>query len=130
MSTTLPQFPADWIGVVNAKNVALSSFRQDGRAVTTPMWVAVDGARILTTADHDAWKLKRIANNPSIRLAPCTVRGRVTGPAVDAVARILDARGTESAIAAKKRRYVSFRLMARFRKPQVGIEIVPARSGA
>jgi len=89
------------------------------------MWVAPDDGRILTTADFDAWKLKRIANNPAVQLAPCTLLGKVTGPAVDGVARLLGAAETQAAIAAKRRRYISFRMMVRFRKRPVGIEIRP-----
>lgn len=118
-------FPASWSWVATSKNVAVTTFRRNGQAVTTPMWVAPAEGRILTTADFDAFKLKRIANNPAVRLAPCTVRGKVTGPAVDGVARVLDDAETKAAIAAKRRRYLSFRVMVRFRKRQVGIEIRP-----
>ncbi len=121
----LPSLPASWSQVAASKNVAVTTFRRNGQAVTTPMWIAPAEGRILTTADFDAWKLKRIAHNPAVRLAPCTLRGTITGPAVDGVARVLDEAETEAAIGAKRRRYLSFRVMARFRKRQVGIEIRP-----
>ena len=89
------------------------------------MWVAIDGARILSTSDFDAWKLKRIERNPHVRLAPCTIRGRVTGDFIDGRARVMSDSETAEAIARKKRRYITFRLMMRIRKPQVGIEIIP-----
>ena len=117
--------PSSWEPVRRARCVALTTYKKDGVPVTTPMWVAVDGNRILTTSDFDAWKLTRIARDPRVRLAPCTIRGRVTGEFVDGRARVLSDSETEAAIAGKKRRYAMFRVMVRIRKPQVGIEITP-----
>jgi PPOX class probable F420-dependent enzyme len=37
----------------------------------------------------DMGKTKRIRNNPSVRVAPCTIRGKVTGAEFEASARIL-----------------------------------------
>jgi PPOX class probable F420-dependent enzyme len=37
----------------------------------------------------DMGKTKRIRNNPQVRVAPCTIRGKVTGPEFVASARIL-----------------------------------------
>jgi hypothetical protein len=34
-------------------------------------------------------KYKRVRNNPQVRVAPCTIRGVVTGPKFAATARIL-----------------------------------------
>lgn len=114
---------SSWEPVRRARCVALTTYKKDGTPVTTPMWVAVDGHRILTTSDFDAWKLKRIQRDPRVRLAPCTIRGRVTGEFVDGLARVLSEAETAEAIAGKKRRYAMFRVMVRVRKPQVGIEI-------
>jgi hypothetical protein len=49
----------------------------------------------------------------------------VTGDFVDGYARILSEAETQQAIVGKKRRYATFRLMVRLRKPQIGIEITP-----
>ena len=116
---------SSWDPIRQARCVALTTYRKDGTPVTTPMWVAVDGNRILTTSDFDAWKLKRIERYPRVRLAPCTIRGRVTGDFVDGRARLMTQAESEAAIAGKKRRYAVFRVMVRIRRPQVGIEITP-----
>lgn len=117
--------PASWEPIRRARCLALTTYKKDGTPVTTPMWVAVDGGRVLTTSDFDAWKLKRIERNPRVRLAPCTIRGRVTGDFVDGRARVMTEAETQEAIAGKKRRYAMFRVMVRVRKRQVGIEITP-----
>ena len=37
----------------------------------------------------DSGKYKRIRNNPQVRVAPCTIRGKIIGPEFSARARIL-----------------------------------------
>ena len=37
----------------------------------------------------DSGKYKRIRNNPEVRIAPSTMRGKITGPEFSATARIL-----------------------------------------
>jgi PPOX class probable F420-dependent enzyme len=79
--------------------VLLTTYRRDGSGVGTPVHVAVDGDRAFVRTWDTAWKLRRIRNNPEVEVAPCTVRGKPTGPAVRARARVLE--GTESAYAGR-----------------------------
>ena len=37
----------------------------------------------------NTWKVKRIASNPRVALAPCTARGKALGPAIEGSARRL-----------------------------------------
>jgi hypothetical protein len=53
-----------------------------------------------------AGKVKRIRHNPEVEVAPCTVRGKVTGPPMHARARFLagdEARHTAKLIERKHR---------------------------
>ena len=79
--------------------VLLTTYRRDGTPVGTPVSVAVDGGRAYVRTWDKAWKLRRIRNNPEVEIAPCTARGRPTGPAIRAHARVLG--GDESARAAR-----------------------------
>jgi uncharacterized protein len=117
--------PQSWDPIMKARCVALTTYKKDGTAVTTPMWAGPKDGRMLTSADSDAWKLKRIARNPRVEMAPCTIRGRVTGEFVPGYARVLNEAETMETLAVKKKKYVTFRLMVKFRKKQVGIEITP-----
>jgi hypothetical protein len=66
--------------------VLLTTFRRDGTPVGTPVSLAVDGERAFVRSPGNGWKLKRIRRNPHVEIAPCTPRGRPTGPAVPALA--------------------------------------------
>jgi len=60
-------------------NVSLTSFRRNGTPVSTPVWiVGWEGRNYVNTA-ADSFKVKRIRSNPAVRLAPCTMRGKITG---------------------------------------------------
>jgi PPOX class probable F420-dependent enzyme len=72
------------------KYVLLTTFRRDGRAVPTPLWVVPDGAGLAFWTVAGSGKLKRIRNSGRVTVAPCDMRGNPTGEAVEAVARIGD----------------------------------------
>ena len=84
---------------VDQNTVLLTTYRRDGTGVGTPVHIAVDGDRAFIRTWDTAWKLRRIRNNPEVEVAPSTVGGRPTGPAIRARARVLG--GAESKYAAE-----------------------------
>jgi uncharacterized protein len=79
--------------------ILLTTYKRDGTPIGTPVNIAVDGNRAFVRTFDTAWKLKRIHNNPEVEIAPSTWRGRPTGPAIRARARLLE--GEESAYAGR-----------------------------
>ena len=75
--------------LVNQRTVLLTTYRRDGTPVGTPVNIAVDGDRAFVRTFDKAWKLRRIRNNPVVEIAPSTVRGKPTGLAIRARARVL-----------------------------------------
>jgi uncharacterized protein len=81
------------------KYISLETFKKNGDGVKTPVWFVLhDGALYLYT-EAASWKVKRIRNNPRVRVAPCSIRGVVKGPWVEATASIID--GEERRVADK-----------------------------
>ena len=72
------------------KYVLLTTFRRDGRAVPTPLWVVPDGAGLAFWTPDGTGKVKRIRNSGRVTVAACDVRGNVRGEAIEAQARIGD----------------------------------------
>lgn len=85
--------------------VLVTSFRRDGTPVGTPVHIAVEDDRAFFRSYDQAWKTKRIRRNPVIEIAPCTMRGRPTGPAMQAQARILAEPDATIAAEALARKY-------------------------
>ena len=119
---------------VPQKTVLLTTYRRDGTPVGTPVNIAADGARAFVRTFDTAWKLKRIHNNAEVKVAPSTVRGKPTGQAIRAGARVLS--DGESAYASRviARKYPALHgflvpLFYRLRRNKtVHIELTPVDS--
>jgi PPOX class probable F420-dependent enzyme len=89
---------------VRQKTVLVTTYRRDGRPVSTPVSLAVDGDHADLRSFEKAGKTRRMHHNPRVDIAPSTARGRPTGPAVQATARRLqgaEARGAARLLARK-----------------------------
>jgi uncharacterized protein len=65
------------IDLDGARYVALTTFKKDGTPVATPVWITgSDGTYAFTTGDN-AWKSKRLNNNPKVTVQISDFRGRV-----------------------------------------------------
>src|SRR3954453_9907849 len=62
------------------KYISLTTFRKNGSPVQTPVWFGEKDERLYVVTRNDSGKLKRIRNNAQARVAPCTIRGAITGP--------------------------------------------------
>jgi PPOX class probable F420-dependent enzyme len=89
------------------KYLNLETFKKNGEGVKTPVWFAADPAANLASSDAKLYlytigvsgKVKRVRNNPRVRIAPCDMRGNVLGEWVEARAEMVTgeeaARGTQ-----------------------------------
>src|SRR5438309_9695557 len=71
------------------KHISLTTFRKTGIGVPTPVWFGEENDKLYVMTRSDMGKFKRIRNNPQVKIAPCTIRGKITGPEFPATARIL-----------------------------------------
>ena len=69
--------------------ISLTTFRRSGAAIATPVWFGEDNGKLYVMTRSDMGKTKRIRNNPQVRVAPCTIRGKMTAAEFPATARIL-----------------------------------------
>jgi PPOX class probable F420-dependent enzyme len=83
----------------DTKTVLLTTYKRDGTPIDTAVSIAFNGDRAFFRSYDKAWKTKRLRNNPNVKVAPATVRGTATGPALDARATLLD--GEDARIAAR-----------------------------
>ena len=91
----------------NARYITLTTYRRDGRAVTTPVWAApLDGRLYVVTADN-AGKTRRVRATSRVRFAPCNANGRrILGPWQEGTASIVeDHARRRDALAALQRKY-------------------------
>jgi len=71
------------------KYVSLATYRRNGIAVATPVWIAPHAGRHYVFSAGDAGKVKRIRANPEVRLAACNFRGELRSDWLHGRARVL-----------------------------------------
>ena len=71
------------------KYISLATFRKTGVPVRTALWFAEAEGKLYFMTRSDSGKYKRIRNHPKVLVAPCTIRGTVTGPDFRATSRVL-----------------------------------------
>jgi uncharacterized protein len=96
-----------FVGFARQKYLNLETFKKNGDSVKTPVWFAADpsasldssAAKIYAYTIGVSGKVKRVRNNPRVRIAPCNMSGKVLGEWVEARAEIVSgeeaARGTQ-----------------------------------
>ena len=104
--------------------LSLATFRKNGQPVWTPVWFAMNGGRLYVMTRSDSWKAKRLANNPRVLFAPCTMRGTITGPQQEGSARVLPP-GDDLGRQLIRQKYLLARLPI-WSKNNVYLEITPA----
>jgi PPOX class probable F420-dependent enzyme len=86
--------------------ISLETFRRSGRGVETPVWFAILGGKLYVVTDGTSAKVKRLRATKRIRVAPCNVRGTVTGDWREGTGRVVrDAALVERAHAALVEKY-------------------------
>jgi len=87
------------------RNVVVTTYKRDGSAVPTPVNVVVDGDHAYFRTWSTAGKAKRLRRDPRVLIAPSTARGKPTGPAIPAIARLLGPEGEQSIRKALAKKY-------------------------
>ena len=105
------------------KYVSLATFRKTSVAVYTPVWFGEEDGKLYVMSRSDSGKYKRIRNNPQVRVAPCTIRGKVTGPEFAGTACVLEPERWPQARKTIHRKYWMARIPFLWSKQNVYLEI-------
>jgi len=105
------------------KYISLTSFRKNGAAIATPVWFGEKDGRLYVMTRSDSGKYKRIRNDPQVRIAPCTMRGKINGPEFAATARVLPPEDWPWARKTIQQKYWVTRITSLWSKTNVYLEI-------
>ena len=87
------------------KYISLETYKKNGEAVKSPVWVVEEGGAVYVRTDPTSWKAKRIRKNPRVRIAASDMRGKVTGQWVDGEARFIEGQDADQKIELFKKKY-------------------------
>lgn len=104
------------------KYLNLETFKKNGEGVKTPVWFAADpaanldspGAKLYVYTIGVSGKVKRIRNNPRVRIAPSDARGKVLGEWVEARAEIVTGAEAEHGTQLLNRKYFPWKQILAF----------------
>ena len=102
----------------NQQFINVETFRKNGQGVPTPVWFVQDGDTLYVRTVDGSGKVKRIRNNPRVRVTPCDVGGKPKGEWVEGQARFASADESKKVNGLLSRKYglmkVMFELMGTF----------------
>ena len=87
------------------KYVNLETFKKSDQAVRTPLWFVEDNGVLYMRTPAASAKVKRIRNNPHVRIVPSDVRGNPLGTWLDGKAHLIDADEAEWVNSLIRRKY-------------------------
>lgn len=77
--------------IAETKYVMLTTYRQTGEAVASPLWAARDGDDLVMWTVRDSWKVKRLRRDNRVIVQKCDARGTKTvGAAVAGIGTVND----------------------------------------
>jgi uncharacterized protein len=103
--------------------VLLVTYKRDGTPIPSPVWFARDGETLFVWTEVNAFKAKRLRNDPRALLAPCTSRGVPTGDPIAATGRVLtdDAERRRAASVIRSQWGIGRKLFERMSRPMTDV---------
>jgi PPOX class probable F420-dependent enzyme len=96
------------------KHISIETYRKTGDAVRTPVWFIEENGELFVRTDSSTGKIRRIRNNPRVRIVPCNARGTTKGTWVDGEARIIEPESSERVFSLLKKKYGMSYMIIRF----------------
>lgn len=96
---------ADLDALAKEKHIALETYRKSGEPVRTPVWCMVDNGLLYVVTRSHTGKVKRIRNNPQVRVAPSSFSGEPKGEWMEGSARFAEGEEAERAVQLRKKKY-------------------------
>lgn len=99
-------YPPDRISIFSGHQyINLETYRRNGQAVTTPVWFTVDDNKIFVVTRDRTGKVKRLQNNPKVRIVPSGIRGQPKGEWLNGNAAFANPDQLETALKLRNKKY-------------------------
>ena len=96
---------------MEGKYISLITYKKNGDPIATPVWFVEENEKIYFVTLQGRYKFKRIKNNPSVKIASSSMRGKPKGKYFDGIARILSDDESKPIIVLFKKKYRLFKIM-------------------
>ena len=96
---------------MDGKYVSLITYKKNGDPIATQVWFVEEDEKMYIVTLQGRYKFKRIKNNPNVKIAPASMRGKPKGEYFDGIARVLSDDEFQPIIALFKKKYRMFKMM-------------------
>jgi uncharacterized protein len=89
----------------DAKYINLETFKKNGTSVPTPVWFVIEDECIFVVTRSGTGKVRRVRNNPNVRIVPSGFMGKPKGTWKDGVAEIVDSKDSDRIVQLRNKKY-------------------------
>ncbi len=100
--------------IESEKYISLETYRKNNQPVRTPVWFVIKNDLIYVVTRDQTGKAKRLRNSQQVKIAICTIRGKVTGQWVSGTAKILTKEETQDTVKWRDEKYGFMARIAKF----------------
>ena len=91
---------------LDQKHINLETYRKNGTGVKTPVWFVINDKGIIHVITRESTgKVKRLANNPKVKIVPCSFKGNPSGEWVSGNATLVTGEDAEKITKLRKKKY-------------------------
>ncbi|MGH1521292.1 MAG: PPOX class F420-dependent oxidoreductase [Nitrosopumilus sp.] len=106
--------PEELVTYSKNKYIALETYRKNNEAVRTPVWFVIKDDLVYVVTRSQTGKVKRLKNNQKVKIATCTIKGKITGQWMHGTAKILTETETKDAVKWRDKKYGFMAKIAKF----------------
>ncbi len=100
--------------LASQKYISLETYKKNTQSVRTPVWFVIHNDLIFVITREKTGKVKRIKNNPIVKVSPCTFKGKITGEWMSGIAKKVIGEESQLAIDLRKKKYGFMAKIAQF----------------
>lgn len=100
--------------IESQKYISLETYRKNNQPVRTPVWFVIKNNLVYVVTRDQTGKVKRLRNNQEVKIATCSINGKVTGQWLNGTAKILSEIETKEAVKWRDKKYGFITKFAKF----------------
>ena len=100
--------------IESEKYISLETYKKNNQLVRTPVWFVIKNDLVYVVTRDQTGKVKRLRNNQQVKIATCTIRGKVTGQWMSGTAKILTEKETQDIVKWRDEKYGFMAKIAKF----------------
>ena len=99
--------------IVNAKHISVETYKKNTQPVRTPVWFVIHDELIHVITRSKTGKVKRLRNNPKIKIARCNFFGKPVGNWISANAKFETGNEFSNILELRRKKYGFMDIIAR-----------------